>query len=147
MCRFGVRSHPRLVALGGGEYRTSSLHAKESVLSRSDFFELRLQSLAICDFEVDAIRVTKLAKANLAQTLGQHCPAPCPNLLCKVSFSNRQIQPSRGSLTLRNPKPHIVRYTLTTHTPLIKEWRFTPLIKGVGLKNTIKQGVFGQPAP
>ena len=31
-------------------------------LSRSDFFELRLQSLAICDFEVAAIRVTKLSK-------------------------------------------------------------------------------------
>ena len=29
-------------------------------MSRSDFFELRLQSLAICDFEVAAIRVTKL---------------------------------------------------------------------------------------
>ena len=28
-------------------------------MSRSDFFELRLQSLAICDFEVAAIRVTK----------------------------------------------------------------------------------------
>ena len=29
-------------------------------LSRSDFFELRLQSLAIYDFEVAAIRVTKI---------------------------------------------------------------------------------------
>ena len=29
-------------------------------LSRSDFYELRLQSQAICDFEVAAIRVTKL---------------------------------------------------------------------------------------
>ena len=28
--------------------------------SRSDFFELRLQSLAICDFEVAAIRVTTI---------------------------------------------------------------------------------------
>ena len=29
-------------------------------MSRSDFLELRLQSLAICDFEVAAFRVTKL---------------------------------------------------------------------------------------
>ena len=35
--------------------------ASEGVFrSRSDFFELRLQSLAICDVEVAAIRVTKL---------------------------------------------------------------------------------------
>ena len=34
--------------------------ASEGVFGgRSDFFELRLQSLAICDYEVAAIRVTK----------------------------------------------------------------------------------------
>ena len=38
--------------------------------------------------------------------------------------------------------------TLTTHTPLIKGWNATPLIKGVGVKkNTIKQGVLGSPPP
>ena len=33
--------------------------------SRSDFLELRLQSLAICDFEVAAIRVTKVGREGL----------------------------------------------------------------------------------
>ena len=40
-------------------------------LSRSDSFELRLQSLAICDFEVAAIRVTKVGA--IAATVTAAC--------------------------------------------------------------------------
>ena len=42
-----------------GGSRVQRVGFRGCFLSRSDFFELRLRSLAICDFEVAAIRVTK----------------------------------------------------------------------------------------
>ena len=57
-------------------------------LSRSDFFELRLQSLAICDFEVAAIRVTKLETAACWLT---NCPRKdhCPNRRASILLLGR----------------------------------------------------------
>ena len=51
--------HDKNQATGGS--RVQGVGFRGCFLSRSDFFELRLQSPAICDFEVAAIRVTKVA--------------------------------------------------------------------------------------
>ena len=46
-----------------GDSRVQRVGFRGCFRSRSDFFELRLPSLAICDFEVAPIRVTKLMTA------------------------------------------------------------------------------------
>ena len=63
-----------LTQTGGSQVQRAGFRG--CFLSRSDFFELRLQSLAICDFEVAAIRVNTHSPRNFYKLI------PLPVFLC-----------------------------------------------------------------
>ena len=57
-----------------GSSRVQKVGFRGCFWSRSDFFELRLQSLAICDFEVTAIRVTKVSPHSSKTSISTNLP-------------------------------------------------------------------------
>ena len=53
--------------------------------------------------------------------------------------------PAIWKIAIRNAR--LATHTLTTHTPLIKEWRFTPWIKGVDCPKPLVLKCFVTPTP